>query len=45
MTTALGFLMKVEKHNIVEDKNWPFIQINDTDVKKKNVNIEGVRRD
>lgn len=44
-TTALGFLMKLEKHNIVEDEVRPFIQINDKDVKKKPVNIEGVRRD
>lgn len=32
-TTALDFLMKIETHNIVEDENRPFIQINDKDVK------------
>ena len=28
-TTAVDFLMKIETHNIVEDENRPFIQIND----------------
>lgn len=33
------FLMKIEKHNIVDDEHLPLIQI------KKTVNIVGVRRD
>lgn len=40
-TTALDFLVKIKTHNIVEDENMPFIQINDKDLKKKTTKYWG----
>lgn len=37
--TSLGFVISLKKHNIVEDKNWPFIN----DVKTPQTPIQTIK--